>query len=87
MRSKLIRGMPLLVPTLIATATYGLFMPSPALAEYNCAQAAHEFCNAFWQDYYPSRDDCLYTELGNCAGTAQSATLTGRAPAPALRVE
>jgi methylthioribose-1-phosphate isomerase len=56
-------------PALMAMATYGLVLPSPAEAQVSCGRRVHEYCNANWQDFYSSRDECLEVELANC-GTA-----------------
>jgi hypothetical protein len=68
-------------------ATYGLFLPPPALAQPSCVRIAHEYCNANWQDYYSSREECLNAEIANCSSPNAAAINAAGNLAPALRDE
>ena len=83
MRKKFIMGMPAVIPALIVMATFELLLPAPALAQEACARRMHTYCNAAWQDFYTSREECLNIEIANhCNGAATS---TGDDLAPAVR--
>jgi hypothetical protein len=76
MPRKFTKALPTLAAALIVTTTYGLILPSPALAQpwQSCSNRVHDYCNANWQDFYASREDCLNAELANCRGTAAMGT-------------
>ncbi len=66
MSKKIIRGMPATALTLLAATSYGLLMPSPALAAHTCTHYVVVYC-ADWESHgHASAQECYDWEMEHC---------------------